>query len=178
MLTWGTVSLPVENLDAMTTGPDGEMECGPPTASGAPWALEAVRNRIEKRAAELGKSPRSLPSAYRKSWRENGPSLRLLEEIARALDWTLPELLGIKVADPIPLALALGALRILTADKECPLHEPEESAEILSDLYGWFEIFLRHASQSEAQRAVQSVAMHVKRKSARDRAGASHSGKI
>jgi len=72
----------------------------------APWALDAVRARIDARMAELGKTRGQIRNV-KQGWGKNGPSLRLMIKIAKRLDWTLPELLGIRVADPVLLTYAV-----------------------------------------------------------------------
>lgn len=79
----------------MTTPPGWPPSRSSTLTDEPPWASPAIRARINARLAELNKTASQLPQAYKKPWTgRNGPTTRILAEIATALNWTLPDVLG------------------------------------------------------------------------------------
>jgi hypothetical protein len=139
---------------------------------GLPWALDTIQERIDARLSELGKSRQSLPSIARKGWGENGPSLRMLCEIARILEWELPQLLGIRTAKPddIDEQVLIQAMRIMAESIQrlkiqdwCPLTDPEKAGRLVRKLYGWVAIIADHEPDlAFSQQARRLAALELK----------------
>lgn len=141
---------------------------------GLPWALSAIQARIDTRLSELGKNRQSLPSIARKGkgWGENGPSLRMLCEIAKILEWELPQLLGIRTAKPgdIDEQVLIQAMCIMADSLQrfeikdwCPLTDPEKAGRLLRSLYGWVAIIADHEPDlAFSQQARRLAALELK----------------
>lgn len=113
----------------------------------APWSLEAIRTRIAARCKELSSEAATL--LRRKGYKiglvadlrrdtRRSVELRTLEQIADALDWTLPDLLGVETTqlNDIDRELLRGALLIsdqVIGNRTAALTR-EERVELLADV--------------------------------------------
>lgn len=69
------------------------------------WSNRKIRERVAREVERRGMSYSDLPPMYapNKEWGPQGPTLRTLTDGARALDWTLAQLLGIETKPEQPV---------------------------------------------------------------------------
>ena len=111
----------------------------------APWDRDQIEGRIRTRLDELGLRPGTVARLLKKkSLLEKAPQygrrLDQLEKIAAALNWTLPELLGIQAAPELDPVILCEALRIagglMAKNGDCPLtSSPKELAHVTANAY-------------------------------------------
>lgn len=110
-----------------------------------PWSERQIRERVRREVGRRGMHLSDLPPTYaeNKKWGPRGPTLTTLVEGARALDWTLAQLLGIEPFDPangppkvderIIRQATVIALSVLPTEAGCPAESHELIATLITE---------------------------------------------
>jgi hypothetical protein len=107
----------------------------------AEWSEEAFLDRIRNRVAELGKSESALLAAAGVSVDlirkvpEHGRRIDKVAEIARALDWTLAEAIGVQSTPRVNIELLRTAL--IVAERKVP-RRIEDRLQVVCDAVALF----------------------------------------